>query len=283
MSCGFERFDALRFQLLFVLALGVSLWGCSSADQPTSLRLATTTSTQNSGLMEYLIPEFEERHHVKVKLVVSGTGQALELGRRGDVDVVLVHARERELEFVANGYGVERREIMWNDFVIVGPPADPADVAHSKDVADAMRRIASTQSPFMSRGDDSGTHIRELGLWRKAGVTPAVGAGGYGETGLGMGKTLLIAQERQAYTLVDRGTWLSFVARLDLEVLWQGGRELRNDYGAIRVAGRGEDDPRAEASRALLEFLVSPIGQDLIEGYRVDGQVLFHGAARNRG
>lgn len=245
---------------------------------PTSIRLATTTSTHNSGLLDELLPPFEEREGIEVQVIPVGTGQALALGKRGDADLVLVHAREREDAFIEAGHGVERRDIMWNDFVVVGPPADPAGVRGLRDVAEAFRRIRASQARFVSRGDDSGTHIRERMLWIETGQGPPRGTDHYLEAGQGMGRCLTIAGEKRAYTLTDRGTYLAYRSRLELEVLVEGDRLLRNPYGAMIVNPARHPHVQAEAARELLDYLTSEEGQRRIGAFRVDGQVLFHPA-----
>jgi tungstate transport system substrate-binding protein len=252
------------------LLLCVLLAACGGEDAPKVLRLATTTSTSDSGLLEFLLPPFEKKEHVEVQVVAVGTGQALELGKRGDADLVLVHARSLEDEFVRAGHGTDRRDVMYNDFIVLGPPADPAG-AKGKGVVDAFRAIAAAGAPFVSRGDKSGTHIREKEIWEKAGGAPKGDA--YLEAGQGMGQCLVMAGEKDAYILADRGTWLAFKAKVDLVVLVEGDKLLFNEYGAILPT-------HAKADRAvgvkLLDYLTSAEGQKRIGEFRVEGERLFH-------
>ncbi len=241
----------------------------------SSLTLATTTSTENSGLLSWLLEPWSRRTGIHVRVIAVGTGKALALARRGDADLVLVHARAREDAFVADGHGVDRRAVMWNDFVIAGPPADPAGIGSTHDAARALARIAERGAPFISRGDDSGTHIRERALWKRAGTDPADRAF-YLKAGQGMGPCLTMADQRRAYILTDRGTFLAVHAHMDLAILVEGDALLRNPYGAILVNPARHPGVHVKAARALLDYLVSPAGQKRIGAYRVDGQVLFH-------
>ena len=253
------------------LLLCALLAACGGSDAPKVLRLATTTSTRDSGLLEWLLPPFEERGRIEVQVIAVGTGQALALGERGDADLVFVHARSLEDEFVAKGHGTDRKDVMWNDFVVLGPASDPAG-AKGGDVAEAFRRIAAKRAPFVSRGDRSGTHIREQEIWAKAGGVPK-GEEFYLDAGQGMGACLVMAGEKNAYILADRGTWLAFKTKLGLEVLVEGDKLLRNDYGAILVT-----NPKADRAvgRRLLDYLTSPEGQRRIGEFRVEGEQLFH-------
>lgn len=260
----------LRFWSLALLGWSLSQ-PAVAADSP--LRLATTTSTANTGLMDYLLPQFHEATGIEVHLIAVGTGKALRLGREGDVDIVLVHARSAEEEFVDEGFGVERRDVMYNDFVIVGPKSDPARVAASKTVAEALNRIRDSQQPFISRGDDSGTHKRELLLWQKSGLSPA--GSWYREVGQGMGKTLQIANEIDAYTMTDRGTWLAYQAQLDIKLLYEGDTPLFNPYGIIAVNPKLHPHTNYTGARRLIDWITSPKVQKLIGGFRVKGQQLF--------
>ncbi|MFV1959055.1 MAG: substrate-binding domain-containing protein [Planctomycetota bacterium] len=252
--------------------LGTACGGPSA--EATRLRLATTTSTRDSGLLDWLLPPFEAATGIEVQVVAVGTGQALALGRRGDADLLLVHARRREDAFLAAGDGLERRDVMWNDFVLVGPRDDPAGIRGLGDGARALARIGAHRAVFISRGDDSGTHTRERALWKKAGGRPAWD--GYLEAGQGMGACLTIADEKQAYTLTDRGTWLARRSLSDLVVLVEGHPALRNPYGTILVDPRRHPGVHAEAARKLFEYLTSREGQERIGAYRVDGVALFH-------
>jgi tungstate transport system substrate-binding protein len=264
--------------LLVVLMLVVG-WtslcvGCRRENGTSRLRLTTTTSTANSGLLEHLLPPFEEATGIEVVVIAVGTGQALALGERGDADLVLVHAREREDAFVAAGYGIDRRDVMWNDFVIVGPKDDPASIRGETDPTIALKRLQEAKALFVSRGDDSGTHIREQSLWKDADIDPA--GDWYWKAGQGMGRCLVMANEKKGYILTDRGTYLAFRSRIDLEILVEGHATLRNPYGAIRV--NPDKHPRVKSSEALelLDYLTSPVGQERISTFRVAGEVLFH-------
>lgn len=261
----------------------------AAAEAKPALRLATTTSTADSGLLEAILPEFEERHGVRVDVVAVGTGQALALGRAGDADILLVHARLREEAFVAAGHGIERRDIMYNDFVIVGPLADPADIRTAPSAADALTRIAATGSAFASRGDDSGTHSKEMGLWKAIGMPPDPAAGWYRSLGQGMGSTLQFANETDAYALTDRGTFLAQRHRLaHLEVLVGGASladnsdpALFNPYGLVLVAP-GKSSIKADLAQAFADWLVSLPTQERISIFGRDryGMALFYPNSR---
>lgn len=240
------------------------------------LRLATTTSTNNSGLLQYLHPTFEKKYRVKIHTIAVGTGKALVLGRNGDVDVVLVHARAAEEKFVAAGYGVNRREVMANDFIIVGPKSDPAGTRGTKIAAAALRWIAEKKTRWFSRGDDSGTHKKETALWKEAGLEPS--GRWYSVLGQGMGKTLLVTDEKQGYTLTDRGTYIAMSAgkKITLEILVEGDQRLFNPYGVIAVNPKRHPHVRFGLAMKYVEFLTSPQGQRLIGDYRINGQILFH-------
>ncbi len=245
-----------------------------SAESAQPLRLATTTSTENSGLLGYLLPVFEKHSGMSVHVIAVGTGKALRIARAGDVDVVMVHARPAEQRFVANGHGVDRREFMYNDFVVVGPGNDPAGVGKTKHVEKALQRIAASGSRFVSRGDDSGTHKKELALWRMTGVE--ADGDWYVESGMGMGKVLQMASELDAYTMTDRGTWLAYRGNLELVLLLQGDPPLFNPYGVIAVNPERHAHVNYAGAAALIDWLTSAQGQKLIASYRVDGQALFH-------
>lgn len=243
--------------------------------------LQSTTSTRNSGLFDHILPLFEEKTGVRVRVVAVGTGQALGNARNGDGDAVLVHARDAELAFVREGWGVLRCDVMYNDFVIVGPKDDPAGIAGLRDAPQALRRIAAAGALFVSRGDDSGTHRKELALWREAGVDPA-GASGtwYREAGAGMGATLNIAAAIGGYTLTDRATWLAFRNRRDLVILAEGDFRLRNPYGVTIVNPRRHANVRFAEAKAFRDWLVSEEGQAAIASFRLAGQQLFFPNAR---
>lgn len=257
--------------LTVLLALG----GCGhgAAAPPATVVMATTTSTNDTGLLDRLMPAFARASGIQVRWVSVGTGQALALGEKGDADLVLVHAREREDAFVAAGHGTERRDVMWNDFLIVGPAADPAGVKGARAAAEALERIAAAGAGFVSRGDDSGTHAREQALWKAGGGRPDWP--GHVETGQGMGHTLMVAHERQAYVLADRGTWLAFRRRVDLVALVEGDRALTNPYGAIVVNPARRPGGNAAGAQRLLDWLVAPEGQAAIAAFQVDGEALF--------
>lgn len=259
--------------LLAAGILGVVWW--SEGERGPRVRLVTTTSTANAGLLDYLLEPFQEETGVDVIVVAVGTGQALALGQRGDADLILVHARAREDAFVAAGHGIDRRDVMWNDFVILGPPEDPAGIRGTADPAEALRKLHAAGAPFISRGDDSGTHIRERSYWKAADLEPT-GHSAYLEVGQGMGKCLVMADEKRAYTLSDRGTYLAFKGRIELDVLVEGHASLRNPYGAILINPERHPGVNADAARRLLDFLTSPEGQRRIGSFRVDGEVLFH-------
>jgi len=229
--------------------------------------------------MDVLLPVFEEKYDVKVDVVAVGTGEALRLGEAGDADVVLVHAREKEDAFMSAGYGVERRDVMHNEFVLVGPESDPAGVSGISDVVEAFSRIAAAESPFVSRGDGSGTHLREQALWAEAGIIPQ--GAWYRSVGQGMGPTLTLAAEQQAYTLSDEGTYIARRAEgLELIIVSRGDKRLRNPYGVIVVNPELHEGANASMARQFAQWITSAEAQDMIDAYRIEGQQLFHGDAR---
>ena len=238
------------------------------------LRLATTTSTDNTGLLAELLPPFEQANDCKVDVIAVGTGKAIKLGETGDVDVVLVHARSKEEQFVVAGFGVDRRDVMYNDFVILGPKSDPAGIAGMKDTAAAMAKIAAAPATFVSRGDDSGTHTRERQLWKGAGITPA--GDWYLEAGRGMGEVITMATERGGYTLSDRGTYLAYMTKTDLRIVVEGDAGLFNPYGVILVNPARHPHVQVDLARKFMDFLASPEGRRLITGFRVNGKQLFY-------
>ncbi|MFO8015163.1 MAG: substrate-binding domain-containing protein [Phycisphaerae bacterium] len=242
-----------------------------------TLRLATTTSTENSGLLDRLLPPFEARFGAEVRVVPVGTGRALALGRNGDADVLLVHAPAAEAAFIEAGYGVNRRAVMVNDFLLLGPAADPAGVAETDSAADALAAVARAEAPFVSRGDDSGTHKKERALWAEAGIEPA--GPWYLEVGQGMGATLLLADEKRAYCLSDRGTYLAMRDKIDLEVRFEGDPVLRNPYSIIAVNPARHPDVNYAGAMALVGWVTSPRGQRLIGDFQVDGEGLFQPTA----
>lgn len=240
------------------------------------ITVASTTSTENSGLFQAILPLFEQATGIAVRVVAVGTGQAIRLAERGDADVLLVHHRTSEEQFVTSGFGVQRHEVMYNDFVLVGPRDDPAGVGSTSDAVDALARIAARQAVFVSRGDDSGTHKRELRLWQSAGLDVAAASGRwYRESGAGMGTTLNIASGMGAYTLTDRGTWLNFNNRGDLVILVAGDRRLFNPYGVILVNPERHPHVKAVDGQAFIDWLLSPAGQGAIAAYRIENQPVF--------
>jgi tungstate transport system substrate-binding protein len=261
-----------RLLLLTVFLCAAALGACGG-DDPRVL-LATTTSTEDSGLLPVLLAPFEAHEGIRVDRIAVGTGQALKLGRAGDADIILVHARDREDRFVADGWGIDRRDIMWNDFVILGPPDDPVGIKGSADAGVALQKIASAKAKFVSRGDDSGTHTKERTLWNSSGGLTKWE--GYIETGAGMGTCLTNADELRAYVLTDRSTYLKFLDKVDLDVLVEGGASLENPYGAILVNPERHEGLNVEGARKLLDYLTGPEAQALIRDFRVNGEVLFH-------
>jgi tungstate transport system substrate-binding protein len=244
--------------------------------QDKSIVVASTTSTEQSGLFGHILPEFTRKTGIHVRIVAVGTGQALEIGRRGDADVVLVHDRAAEDRFVAEGFGVDRRDVMYNDFVLIGPKPDPAKVAGGNDIAAALKRIADARAAFVSRGDKSGTHAAELRYFKEAGVDVAQGKGSwYRETGSGMGPALNTASSMNAYILSDRGTWLSFKNRGELRIVVEGDRKLFNPYGVILVHPAKHAHVKKAEALAFMDWLVSPAGQASIASYKVGGEQLF--------
>ena len=244
------------------------------------ITVASTTSTEASGLFDYLLPRFERRTGIEVRVVAVGTGQAIAIARRGDADVLFVHHEPSERAFVANGHGVKRHPVMYNDFIVVGPTGDPAGIEGMDRAAPALAAVARAEALFASRGDDSGTHKKEMELWQAAGIDPtAAGGNWYRETGSGMGRTLNTAAAMDAYTLADRGTWISFDNRRDLELLVEGDPALFNPYGAILVSPEQHPHVKAEMGRRFIAWLISDAGQDAIAAYRLRGQQLFHPAA----
>lgn len=255
------------------LSLGaLSILPVQAADN--IIRLATTTSTYNSGLLDNLLPPYEKAHDVTIQVIAVGTGKALRMGQDGDVDVVMTHAPGAERTFVDAGYGVEPHGVMYNDFVLLGPKADPAVVKGMQDVDAALSKIATANAGFVSRGDDSGTHKKELTLWKSADVVPEFS--GYKSVGQGMGKVLSMASELQDYTLSDRGTWLAMQDKLDLSVLVEGDARLFNPYQVILVNPANHEGLNTDGARELAEWLISKEGQQAINDFRLKGKALFH-------
>jgi tungstate transport system substrate-binding protein len=264
---------------LFTLALAfAAVHSTLVAAQDRSIVVSSTTSTEDSGLFEHILPLFKAESGIDVKVLSQGTGQALDTGRRGDCDVVLVHARAQEEKFVADGFGEKRRPVMYNDFVVVGPASDSAGLKGSKDVAVALKAIREKGAAFISRGDRSGTHSAELALWKIAGIDIAGADRGpwYKEIGQGMGAALNMASASGAYVLTDRGTWLSFKNRGDLQILVEGDRRLFNQYGVILVNPAKHPYVKKELGQAFIDWLVSPAGQKAIADYRINGAQLFY-------
>lgn len=255
--------------------LGLQAPDAQAADD-NFIVVASTTSTQNSGLFDYILPKFTEESGIEVRVVAVGTGQAIRLARAGDADVLLVHHRPSEEKFVAEGFGVERFDVMYNDFVVVGPKDDPAGIAGMSDVSGALAKVAEREAVFVSRGDDSGTHKKELGLWRDAGVDAAKSSGSwYRESGSGMGATLNTAAAMSGYALTDRGTWLSYKNRGNLEILVEGDERLFNPYGVILVDEKKHPSVKADQGQKFVDWLVSPAGQAAIAEFKVNGEQLF--------
>jgi tungstate transport system substrate-binding protein len=269
----------MRPVLLLLAALGLA--GCSGP--APSLTLATTTSTQDSGLLDLLVPRFREATGIEVKVVAVGTGQALQLARRGDADVLLVHDPAAEQKFLADGYGVGRRPVMYNDFVIVGPVADPAGIKGERSATTAFTRIARSGSPFISRGDESGTHQKERQIWRRAGIKPE--GAWYVQSGAGMGQLLRMADEKRAYTLTDRGTFLALRKGLDLAILSEGDALLVNQYRVILVNPDKHPHVHTREARQFADFLLAPATQRLIADFGKDrfGQPLFFAGSAGTG
>ena len=262
--------DLMRAILLAFLV------GTTAHAQQTYITVASTTSTEQSGLFKHLLPVFERKTGIRVRVVALGTGQALEMGRRGDADVVFVHAKALEEKFVADGFGVRRYEVMYNDFVLVGPKSDPAKIGGTKDIIAALQKIRSAQAPFASRGDKSGTHFAELELWKAAGVDIAKDKGPwYRDTGSGMGPTLNTAAGMNAYALTDRGTWLAFKNRAELEIWVEGDRRLFNQYGVMLVNPAKHPHVKRAQAKAFGDWLVSPDGQKSIADFKIGGAQLF--------
>jgi len=269
------------WSLIVVVTLGIA--APRAVAEERSIVVASTTSTQDSGLFGYLLPIFKAKTGIDVKVVAQGTGQALDTARRGDADVVFVHAKAQEDKFVAEGYGVKRFDVMYNDFVLVGPKSDPAGVK-GKDIEAALKAISEKAAPFVSRGDRSGTHTAELALWKQAGIDIAAAKGPwYREIGQGMGAALNTANALNAYVLSDRGTWISFENRGDLDILVQGDKRLFNQYGVMLVNPEKYPSVKKQLGQAFIDWLISPEGQAAIAGYKIGGQQLFFPDAEKKG
>jgi tungstate transport system substrate-binding protein len=267
---------------IVIAACALALWGAGGAQgQDKFIIVQSTTSTQNSGLFEHILPMFTNKTGIGVRVVAVGTGQALKNAENGDGDVVLVHSKPDEEKFVAKGWGVKRHDVMYNDFIIVGPAADPAGIAGLKDASAGLKKIAAVEAPFASRGDDSGTNKAELKLWQDAGVDPKPASGKwYLETGSGMGATLNTAVGKRAYALTDRGTWLSFANKADFKVLVEGDPKLFNQYGVILVNPAKHANVKAKEGQAFIDWLTGSEGQAAIASYKIGGEQLFFPDAR---
>ena len=264
------RVSSLAFVLSSIMAHAPAM------AEERSIVVASTTSTQDSGLFGYLLPIFKAKSGIEVKVIAQGTGQALDTARRGDADVVFVHAKAQEEKFLAEGFGVKRFEVMYNDFVLIGPRSDPAGLKGTTDIAAALKAIQGKAAPFVSRGDKSGTHSAELALWKQADIDIASAKGPwYREIGQGMGAALNTAQAMNGYVLSDRGTWISFKNRGDLAILVEGDKRLFNQYGVMLVNPEKHPSVKKEFGQAFVDWLISPQGQAAIAGYKIDGQQLF--------
>jgi tungstate transport system substrate-binding protein len=273
-----------RRLILAALPLAAALAFSPVQAQDKFIVVSSTTSTQDSGLFGHLLPIFKAKTGIDVRVVAQGTGQALDTGRRGDADVLFVHDKVAEEKFVADGFGVDRREVMYNDFVLIGPKSDPAKIKGSKDIAASLKKIAETKAPFASRGDKSGTHAAELRLWKLAAIDPNSGKGSwYRETGQGMGPTLNVSSGMNAYVLADRGTWLSFKNRGDLDIVVEGDQRLFNQYGVILVNPDKHKHVKKDFAMAFVNWITSPEGQKAIGEYKINGQPLFFANYRKAG
>ena len=261
--------------LFFSLLIAFSFNAPQALAQEKSIVVSSTTSTEQSGLFGFILPIFKMKTGIDVKVVAVGTGQALDIGRRGDADVVFVHDKPAEEIFVQEGYATKRNEVMYNDFVLIGPKSDPAKVAGGKDIQAAFQKIASTQAPFVSRGDKSGTHAAELRYWKGAGIAVSPSQTWYKETGSGMGPALNTASAMNGYILADRATWLSFKNRGDLTILAQGDPKLFNQYGVMLVNPAKYPSVKKAEGQAFIDWLISKNGQDVIASYQIGGEQLF--------
>jgi tungstate transport system substrate-binding protein len=258
--------------------------GAPAFAQDKSIVVSSTTSTQDSGLFGHLLPLFKAKTGIEVKVVSQGTGQALDTGRRGDADVVFVHAKAQEEKFIADGFGVKRNPVMYNDFVLIGPKSDPAGIKGTKDIAAALTMIKDKKAPFISRGDKSGTHSAELNLWKTSGIDIEKDKGDwYKAIGQGMGAALNTASAGNAYVLADRGTWISFKNRGDLVVAVEGDKRLFNQYGVILVNPAKHATVKKDLGQAFIDYLISPEGQKAIADYKINGEQLFYPNATDAG
>jgi tungstate transport system substrate-binding protein len=265
------------------LCVGAAVAYAPAIAEDRSIVVASTTSTQDSGLFGYLLPVFKAKTGIEVKVIAQGTGQALDTARRGDADVVFVHAKSQEEKFLAEGFGVKRFDVMYNDFVLIGPRGDPAGVK-GNDIETALKTIQAKGVPFVSRGDRSGTHAAELALWKQAAIDIAPGKGPwYREIGQGMGAALNAASGMNGYVLSDRGTWISFKNRGDLQIVVEGDKRLFNQYGVMLVNPEKYPSVKKELGQAFVDWLISPEGQAAIAGYKIDGEQLFFPDAEKKG
>jgi tungstate transport system substrate-binding protein len=267
-----------------IVAVAIALCAAPALAQEKSIVIASTTSTQDSGLFGHILPLFKAKTGIEAKVVSQGTGQALDTGRRGDADVVFVHAKSLEEKFVADGFGVKRFPVMYNDFIVIGPKSDPAGIKGRKDVAAALKTIMSKGAPFISRGDKSGTHTAELNLWKAAGVDIAKDKGPwYREIGQGMGAALNTASAANGYVLADRGTWISFKNRGDLAIVVEGDKRLFNQYGVVLVNPAKHAHVKKELGQQFVDWIISPEGQKAIADYKLNGEQLFFPNATDAG
>ena len=273
-----------RNGLLSVVFAALMLAAAPFALAQNFITVASTTSTEQSGLFKHLLPAYEKKTGVQVRVVALGTGQALDMARRGDADVVFVHAKSAEEKFIAEGYGVKRLPVMYNDFVLVGPKSDPAKVAGGKDIVEALRKVKGATAPFVSRGDRSGTHMAELALWKTAGIDIAADKGPwYRDTGQGMGPALNSASSMNGYILTDRATWLAFKNRGDLTIVVEGDKRLFNQYGVMLVNPEKHKHVKKELGQAFIDWVVSPDGQKAIADYKIGSDQLFFPNANDAG
>ena len=268
-----KKMAGVPVQAVLLAAIGVAIWSASGGVQAQTLVMASTTSTEQSGLFAHLLPAFKKASGLDVKVVALGTGQALDMGRRGDADVLFVHDQEAEEKIVADGFALKRYPVMYNDFVLIGPAADPAKTK-GRDIVEALKKLSGAGANFISRGDKSGTHAAELRYWKQAGLAANKG-GGYKECGCGMGPALNIASSSGAYVLADRGTWLSFKNRADLTVLVEGDRQLFNQYGVMVVNPAKHPHVKTAEAQKFVDWVISPVGQGVIASYKIGGEQLF--------
>ena len=264
------------FGAILLLSISLLLMGTVYAE-PIHLKMATTTSTENSGLLGKLLPPFEEKYNIKVDVIAVGTGAAIKLGENGDVDILFVHAREAEDKFIQDEYGVNRRDVMYNDFIVLGPSNDPAKIKEEKSIVSALTKIANQNAFFISRGDDSGTDKKEKSVWQMANIKPD--GAWYMEAGQGMGATLQIANEKQAYVLCDRGTFIAYKNKIGLVILYEGDALLFNPYGVIAVNPDRYSHVKYMEAMQLIDWVTSIEGQNIIREYKIEGEILFHPVA----